>query len=247
MKTLTLTSPPMRGPEVTHAQKRLNAFGAWAGAEDGVFGETTARACSQAKYMLGYAEKDIRPTYGALLESYLSGRRKPSMLMRRRAEKRKAAKSPGRKALDYGMQFIGVKENPPHSNRTVFSEWYGIIGPWCMMFVTYLFVMGADSKWFKRGSRWAYCPYVMADAKNARNGLIEIPWIKVQQGDIALFSFKRDGVAAHVGIVATPIDVNGNFKCLEGNTSYTDNANGGEVMMRQRNRADVICFARVAD
>ena len=76
MKTLSLTSPPMRGKDVVRAQQLLNAYGAYAGIEDGIFGEQTARACSQAKYMLGYSLSSVRPTYGKLLDDFLSGDRK---------------------------------------------------------------------------------------------------------------------------------------------------------------------------
>lgn len=72
-RTLAITSPPMRGEDVTYAQKMLNEFGAWVGAVDGVFGEFTGRACSEAKYKLGYAKANITPTYGTELDAFLRG------------------------------------------------------------------------------------------------------------------------------------------------------------------------------
>ena len=89
MRVLSLTSPPMKGNDVKVAQRRLRAFGAWSGKIDGVFGEQTARACTQAKWMLGYAEKNIRPTYGTDLNAYLSDAKKPTLLMQQRAKNRK--------------------------------------------------------------------------------------------------------------------------------------------------------------
>jgi hypothetical protein len=244
LRTLSLTSPVMRGEEVRNAQRRLNAFGVVAGVEDGVFGEQTARACSQAKWILGYANKDVKPIYGDELNAYLTGKKKPNLLMRQRASKRSNAQSLGAKALRAARTYVGVKEFPPNSNRVVFSEWYGIIGPWCMMFMSRIFVE-AGSKAFKKGEHDSYCPFVVADAKAGRRGLMEVPRGHAETGDMVFFSWHHDGTANHVGIVVTPPNNNGTLITLEGNTSPTDNSNGGEVMIRTRDIADVLCFVRV--
>ena len=244
MRTLSLTSPPMRGPDVVHAQKTLTNAGFIPGPPDGIFGEQTARACSEAKWNLGYANRDVKPIYGDALDAYLSGRKQPTLLMRRRAAKRKNQQTLGEKALRIGRQYIGTKENPPGSNRVMFSEWYGMIGPWCLMFVTYCFVE-AGSKAFKRGERWAYCPYAVNDARAQKYGTSVVPRGQEQTGDVAYFSWKHDGVANHVGIVVTVNKNNGTFVSLEGNTSVSNDSDGGEVQVRTRNISDVLCFVRV--
>ena len=241
MRTLVLTSPVMRGEDVRAAQRRLNNFGCFAGAEDGIFGEQTARACSQAKWLLGYANKDVNPIYGDTLNDYLLGLKKPNIVMRNRAKSRSNGKSLGEKALKVGRGFVGVKEDPPNSNRVMFSEWYGVIGPWCMMFVTYCFVQ-AGSKAFKKGERWAYCPFAVSDAR-AQKGTSVVPRGEEQSGDIVFFSWKRDGVANHVGILISK-NKNGTILTLEGNTSTGNDSDGGEVQVRTRDVADVLCFVR---
>ncbi len=245
MRTLSLTSPAMRGPDVSHAQKTLINAGYFPGAVDGIFGEQTARACSAAKWALGYATKDVKPIYGDVLDAYLTGKKKPSLVMRQRANQRQKKQSLGEQALRIGRQFVGVKENPPGSNRVMFSEWYGMIGPWCLMFVTYCFVQ-AGSKAFKKGERWAYCPYAVNDARAQKYGTSIVPRGQERTGDVAYFSWKRDGVANHVGIVVTVNRNNGTLICLEGNTSTSSDSDGGEVMIRTRDFADVLCFVRVA-
>lgn len=242
MRTLTLTSPPMRGPEVVHAQRMLNSAGFAAGPMDGIFGEQTGRACSAAKWALGYANKDVKPIYGDLLDDYLAGRKKQSLLMRNRAANRRKKETLGEKALRIGRQYIGTKESPPGSNRVMFSEWYGIIGAWCAMFVTFCFVE-AGSKGFKRGERWAYCPFMLDDARHNRNGLTLVQRGTERAGDIALFGF-GGVVAKHVGIVVTVNHNNATFISLEGNTSVDSDSDGGEVQIRTRNISDVIAFAR---
>ena len=244
MRTLILTSPVMRGEDVRAAQRRLNNFDCYAGPEDGVFGEHTARACSQAKWLLGYANKDVTPTYGDALNDYLLGIRKPGLLMRQRANSRANKKTLGEKALKIGRGFVGVKENPPGSNRVLFSEWYGLIGPWCLMFVTYCFVE-AGSKAFKKGERWAYCPFAVNDARSQKYGTSVVPRGQEKTGDVVFFSWKRDGFPVHVGMLIS-VNKNGTILTLEGNTSPSSDSDGGEVQVRTRDLADVVCFVRVA-
>jgi hypothetical protein len=50
-----------------------------------------------------------------------------------------------------------------------------------------------------------------------------------------LYDWQNDGEYDHVGIVETSPDASGNFVAIEGNTSMSDNSNGGEVMRRERN------------
>jgi peptidoglycan hydrolase-like protein with peptidoglycan-binding domain len=163
-RTLTLTTPMMRGADVTRAQTILKTRGHFVGKVDGVFGEVTGRACTDAKYTLGYAAKNVKPSYGPDLEAFLTRMRKPTPAMRVRANQRKKKTSIGEAALKVAREYIGVKENPAGSNRVLFSEWYGVTGPWCAMFVTYCMVK-AGSKTFERARRYAYCPYILSDAR----------------------------------------------------------------------------------
>jgi len=90
MRTLHLTNPLERGADVKTAQTRLHNHGFLAAEDvDGVFGPHSALACEVAKYRLGYASADIKPTYGDLLDSLLKGTTKPSKEMVKRANARK--------------------------------------------------------------------------------------------------------------------------------------------------------------
>ncbi len=246
MRTLRLTSPYMKGKDVKVAQRALKNFKAWVGPIDGVFGKQTAAATKQAKWMLGYAEKDCTQVYGAMLHEYLTGKRKPTILMQRRAKKRNVSHKPMReRALAEAMKWIGTKENPPHSNKVIFSDWYGLRGPWCAMFVSWCFSKAGSVAIDPKNARWAYCPFMVNDARAQRNGLITVPIDKVQPGDVAMFDWQGDGISDHVGIVATKPDSKGNFDCVEGNTSVSNNSDGGEVMRRSRNKKQVQVFVRV--
>jgi len=243
MRTLTLTTPLTRGPSVGLAQQTLKNHGYFVGQIDKVFGEITARACSEAKYKLGYATKDIKPTYGNDLEAYLTGKKKPNPFMRVRAAQRAKKKPLADAVISVARQYIGVKESPPNSNRVMFSDWYGIVGPWCAMFVTYCFVT-AGSKAFEKGNRYAYCPFVL-DAARHNLGMRIIGEHEASRGDIVLFCWDGSGVPQHIGIVLTPVTPSGTFTTIEGNTSGNSPADGGEVAIRNQTTSVVVAFIRV--
>jgi hypothetical protein len=252
VKTLSLTSPLTKGPEVKAAQLTLNGGNAFKqdfllGSVDGAFGEETGRACRRAKYWLGYPQKEQLPIYGDVLDGYLHGKKLPASYRTRRAARLRAAKQkPLRvKALEQAKRYIGKKENPPGSNRIDFASlWYKLIGPWCAMAVTRWYV-DAGSKAFVKSARYAYVPYIVADAKAGRNGLALTKDPK--PGDVVCYDWLADGVADHVGLFENWVAgaEGSEFLAVEGNTSLGNDSNGGEVMRRHRKRTQVQAFVRV--
>lgn len=79
-RTLRLTSPLEQGPDVEAMQRLLHVVPA-----DGVYGIQTATAAYRAKVRLGYAKPDH--SAGELLVDYLTGKRKPTAAMVKRAGK----------------------------------------------------------------------------------------------------------------------------------------------------------------
>jgi hypothetical protein len=150
-------------------------------------------------------------------------------------------------ALALAQQYIGLTEEPTGSNMTPFGKWYGMDGvPWCAIFCTYCFECGpsSGSPSFAQGSRYAYVPYIVADALNGDNGLevTDDP----QPGDLVCFDWDG-GEADHVGFYESG-DV-AQFTTVEGNTAVGNDSNGGQVMRRQRDIAQAyeITFVRVAE
>jgi len=248
VRTLHLTSPLMHGADVKAAQHKLadNVFGQnfQSGKVDGQFGETTMRACKRAKYWLGYASPN--GSYGEQLESYLAGKKKLPLAYRRRRARRikKAKATPLRvKALNEARTHLGLKELPPSSNHTPFNVWYGIDhAPWCAMFVSYCYVK-AGSKSLMKGKRYSYVPYIVHDGRAGVNGLAVTQ--QPEPGDLVCYDWDGDGVADHVGLFERWTSAKGDFVAVEGNTSLSDNSNGGEVMERDRKRANVEAFVHV--
>lgn len=253
MKSYHLTSPSMRGDEVKTLQRRLNGANKFKenykpGKIDGVFGETTAGACYRAKFALGYVSKDLDRTYGPALDNFLQGKTAlPDGHRRRRSDRKKAAAAVpiGVKALRKAITQLGVKESPTGSNRVMYSTWYGIIGPWCAMFVTWAYD-GVGSKAFAKGSRYAYCPYIVSAARLGGRGLAITNDPK--PGDVVCFDWGKDRIADHVGLFEKWINRGaGTFSAIEGNTSTSNNSNGGQVMRRRRDRSLVQAFVRVVN
>lgn len=147
--------------------------------------------------------------------------------------------------MDKAASFIGTKENPPGSNNVQFNTHYyggpvsGSWYPWCCAFVWDIFRMCGLSSLFYDGQKTAYCPTVYNWAK--QKGLI-VPKETAKYGDIVLFDWGGDGVADHIGFIE---DYNGvNYTTIEGNTSVSNNSNGGEVMRRTRYASQIQAIVR---
>jgi len=254
VRTLKLTSPATTGPDVEAAQTLLsqNVFelNFQPGPVDGEFGPLTAGACKRAKWTLGYPEGDILPTYGDKLGGLLSGASTlpPSFAKRRTQRAATQGRSSLRsRALSVAKREIGYAERP--TNRTKFGAWYGMDGsPWCAMFVTWCVVRAADALHtttaFRRGDRWAYVPYVVSAAVGGRYQLSVTS--TPEPGDVVTYDWNGDGTADHIGFFANWVDRGrGTFRAIEGNTSPANNSNGGQVMLRDRDKGEVRVFVHL--
>lgn len=248
--TLGVTSPMTTGPKVRQAQQRLNGRNVWRkdfhrGTVDGQFGEETGRSCIRAKAFLGYPTAELKATYGPYLDGFLSGELQlpDEFLIRQAARAKKAAqKAPREKALARALTQVGTTESPRGSNRQKFGDWYGMNGvPWCAIFVTWAYA-GTGTISFKKGSRYAYVPYIVADARAGRYGLQTVR--EPLPGDVVCYDWDG-GVADHVGLFEKWVDRGrGTFKAVEGNTAVGNDSNGGEVMRRERHYSQVEAFVR---
>jgi CHAP domain-containing protein len=241
VKTLQVTSPMMRGPDVKRAQTRLhtNPFKQdymQGGDIDGVYGPETGRACTRAKYWLGYAAKDQQPTYGDALDNFLTGKTKlPKNQVALRASRlKKLSQKPLRqKALERAATDLGMKERPPNTNRCPITARWGVTGPWCAM-ATSVWYIDAGSKAFRERVDWAYVPYLLAAAVEGGRGIALTTVQRVQPGDIVTFDWEQNGVADHVGLFEKWVTPGQSFQAIEGNTSVGNDSNGGQVMRRER-------------
>lgn len=139
--------------------------------------------------------------------------------------------------LKKAVSQIGVKESPSNSNLCKYTDWYGMVGPWCAMFVTWCDQLGGEpTKSFVRGSSYAYVPYIVNDARLCENGLQVTSSPK--PGDLVCFDWSWDGEYDHIGLFEKwEPGSSSSFSAIEGNTSASNNSNGGQVMRRTRNKS----------
>jgi hypothetical protein len=118
--------------------------------------------------------------------------------------------------------------------------------PWCAIFATFCYetCTPGGSPRFEKGKRWAYCPYIVADAKANRYGLTTT--VDPQPGDLVVYDWDG-GDYDHVGLFESG-DVKSGV-AGEGNTRLRTTSNGGPVMRRIRRRTDAqrVTFVRVAE
>lgn len=138
--------------------------------------------------------------------------------------------------VDIAKQEIGTKENPRNSNKTKYGKWFGLDGvAWCGIFVCWCYDQAGyvlENIGFQKG--FAGCQTAVAYFKK-NNKITTTP----EPGDIVFFDWNGDGRYDHTGIFVKKIDSK-TFSTVEGNTSLTNQSNGGEVMLRVRNFGNAI-------
>lgn len=132
--------------------------------------------------------------------------------------------------LEIAKKEIGYIEQP--GNKTKYGQWFGLNGvAWCAIFVSWVYAK-AGKPLGKIGwsNGFAGCQYGHEYWKK-KGKLVNDP----QPGDIVLFDFNGDGRFDHTGIFVRWL-ANDRFESIEGNTSLKNQTNGGEVMLRVRNK-----------
>lgn len=138
--------------------------------------------------------------------------------------------------VEIASKEIGTVEEPKNSNKTKYGKWFGFDGvAWCGMFVSWVYFKSGNSLGnigFTKG--FAGCQTAVAHFKK-KNKITKTPI----EGDIVFFDWNADGRYDHVGIFVKWIDKD-TFETIEGNTSLTNQSNGGQVMRRNRKNKNVL-------
>ena len=132
--------------------------------------------------------------------------------------------------LELARRQLGVKEDPPGSNKVKYNTWYygrevsGAAYPWCMVFVQWVF----DRASVKLPTRTASCGALMRAAQAAGC------WVTkgYRPGDVVIYDFPGGAATDHCGIVEAVDD--SRVSAIEGNTSAASDADGGAVERRTR-------------
>ena len=142
------------------------------------------------------------------------------------------------KILEIARSQLGIKENPPNSNRVKFNTAYygqevsGSAYPWCCAFVWWVFREAGASGLFYGGKRTASCSTLLGFHKAQAVQGDYLP------GDIIFFNFDGKKNTQHVGICEA---WDGQYiTTIDGNTAPTNEANGGAVMRRRRAKKYIV-------
>lgn len=133
---------------------------------------------------------------------------------------------------------VGYTEVPANSNKTKYGKWFGFDGvAWCAMFVSWCYFKSGvllEKIGFTLG--FAGCQTAVAHYK--KTGQVTTTPVA---GDLVFFDWNLDGRYDHVAIFVAGIDKL-TFATCEGNTSMTNQSNGGMVMNRKRNYGKGVLF-----
>lgn len=138
----------------------------------------------------------------------------------------------GSKIVEAAAKEVGEKELPANTNKTKYGKWFGWDGvAWCAIFVSWCYDQAGfplKGLGFARGM--AGCQTGVSTFRK-RQELTLAP----VEGDIVFFDWNGDSRYDHVGIFVKWIEEGETFETIEGNTSFTNQSNGGMVMRRKRN------------
>ncbi len=134
---------------------------------------------------------------------------------------------------------LGYSESPAGSNKSKFGAWYGAQGqPWCASWVSWVFYHAGLPLPATTPKGFAYCPYGVKWFRD-KGQFFKQP----KAGDVVFFDWQKDGISDHVGIVEK-VNSDGTVTTIEGNTSASNNSNGGQVQRRVRPMGVIQGFGR---
>lgn len=141
------------------------------------------------------------------------------------------------KIIRYALNEIGQTEKPSNSNKTKYGEWFGLNNvAWCGIFCSWVYSQ-AGLQLPKIGylKGFAGCQTAV-NFFRTHNNITLSP----KPGDLVFFDWNSDGKHDHVGIFLEWIVEGKEFYSIEGNTSLTNQSNGGQVMKRIRKALNVL-------
>ena len=150
------------------------------------------------------------------------------------------------KLLTLARAEIGVKESPAGSDNVKYNTaFYNRIvsdgkHPWCCSFQWDLFRRAGASDLFYGGGKTAYCPTLFAYHKKRGQAVSG----DYRPGDVIFFNFSGKKSAAHVGLCESWDGKR--ITTIDGNTGTGNEANGGAVMRRVRDKKYIVGAYRPA-
>lgn len=152
--------------------------------------------------------------------------------------------------LAKAKSYVGLRENPPGSNKTMFNQdYYGSdkAAYWCCIFAWDIFRMCKASKYFYGGKKTASCTTLLDYYKKHHSNWVTTDINQARQGDLVFYQFDKDKYADHIGIFDSKYS-SSKFYAIEGNTSLGTSgsqSNGEYVARRLRKKSQVMAFVHI--
>lgn len=143
--------------------------------------------------------------------------------------------------VSYAKKFV---RSAPYGSPNQFTRWYygnNTTAPWCAIFVYYCLAQTGGKELMAGCANKAYVPTIWN--WGASKGYNRGAYSEAKQGDLVIFDWQKDGVADHIGFALS--DHGSYVKTVEGNTSNTNNGNGGCVQIRTRSKSLVKGYVRL--
>ena len=130
----------------------------------------------------------------------------------------------------------GTVESPPNSNKTAYGVWYqpNLNGQkWCAMFVSWVFHHAGHPLGHIQTKNGIHHCQSAHNYYKEKGKITSNP----QPGDIVIYDWEGNGYADHIGIfIKWTNAAQTAIEAWEGNTSTSNNSDGGGVMKRIRSR-----------
>lgn len=142
-------------------------------------------------------------------------------------------------ALKLAASQNGVQEQPPGSNHCKYTVWFGVTGPWCAMYLSWVFWgIGLRFKGAQTDKGWA-------SAELMRQWFIKHGRYHStgQVGDVVFYHIPGEHAGAnHVGLLKG--QSRSDVDSWDGNTSTSSDRDGGHVELRHRSKSIVLGYGR---
>lgn len=138
--------------------------------------------------------------------------------------------------LNKALSQNGTVESPPNSNKTPYGLWYqpSLNGQkWCAMFVSWVFDHAGHPLGHIQTKNGIHHCQSAHNYYKEKGQLTSNP----QPGDIVIYDWEGNGYADHIGIfIKWTNSAQTAIEAWEGNTSTSNDSDGGGVMKRIRSR-----------
>jgi peptidoglycan hydrolase-like protein with peptidoglycan-binding domain len=136
--------------------------------------------------------------------------------------------------LNKAQSQVGISESPPNSNKTPYGLWHApsLNGQkWCAMFVSWVFHHAGHPLGNVQTKNGIHHCQSAHNYYKEKGRLTADP----QPGDIVIYDWEGNGHADHIGIfICWTSTARIAIEAYEGNTSTSNNSDGGSVMVRTR-------------